>query len=404
MNENRTGATSCLEHENEDDDPGRAGESSTVQSSVQGLIPLKTILEIHAGHATIDVHVIRVPVRAASDILSRLKDIEPKATTKVDLQHVRRFAKFDDLPSQLKTSFSTYDGGCPVDDNTVVPREIYLIGMPAESMSIHILKEHIRSRVLDTPEEFVWTIPVPLCAPTSQEQANLWSRNYWPTVYKRTNPYGPHPSIVSRAEGEMYKDMHIWVTLATRVGKAARDNGLGEAIGAVIVERQSGHARPVAVAGDARWIHAEKDGVGNVMAHAVLRAVGMYATKLINAQSDEPAASTGLWDTFGHQPLLSQEQVIYDASQAQQDGYLCHNLEIYLTHEPCVMCSMALVHSRFGRVVFGHRMPKTGGLCGQRESGIGHGLFWRSELNWCMLAWELDFVEQGNEVDQLVQA
>lgn len=62
------------------------------------------------------------------------------------------------------------------------------------------------------------------------------------------------------------------------------------------------------------------------------------------------------------------------------------------------MCSMAIVHSRFGRIVFGHRMKKTGGLCA--DGGLGHGLFWRKELNWTCLGWEWRVGEGQDEKEE----
>ncbi|KAL1715430.1 hypothetical protein EV715DRAFT_207529 [Schizophyllum commune] len=54
-----------------------------------------------------------------------------------------------------------------------------------------------------------------------------------------------------------------------------------------------------------------------------------------------------------------------DASPAAQNGqdYLLTGLTLYLTHEPCIMCSMALLHSRVKEVIYLISMNATGG-CG----------------------------------------
>eukprot|EP01080_Neovahlkampfia_damariscottae_P008282 gene8282-107_t len=44
------------------------------------------------------------------------------------------------------------------------------------------------------------------------------------------------------------------------------------------------------------------------------------------------------------------------------DLYLCTGLDLYITHEPCAMCSMALIHSRINRVFYGVPNPTFGGL------------------------------------------
>jgi tRNA-specific adenosine deaminase 3 len=233
-------------------------------------------------------------------------------------------------------------------------------------------------------------ISVPLFAPTSQDQAITISMKYWPTVYKKSNPFGPHPSIISRAEEEIRQDVWKWMDIAAAAARQSKIACSGEEVGVVVVDRREGVARPIAVAGDARWVDWLRVGNGNVTAHAAMRAIAMVAGGL--KLPDEPGEEDVL-DTARANELIFRDQprgVIereYHNPVGAGEGYLCQNLEIYCTHEPCVMCSMAIVHSRFGKVVFGQRMPNTGGL--YADSGLGHGLFWRKELNWTMLAWEL---------------
>ena len=248
-------------------------------------------------------------------------------------------------------------------------------------------------------------IPVPLYPPTSEKQAKDWSQRYWPTVYKGRNPFGPHPSLVSRNVEDVSSRAGRCMSLARRVGKEALLATQGEPIGAVVTARSRGEGDSVvAVAGDARWRHIDKANEpanGNVAAHAIMRAIGMVARKrralLHEGLASEPTLEDS--DLNADRPLTALEWEVYTNSSVARDGYLCLDLELYVTHEPCVMCSMAMLHSRFSRVIFGQHMLRTGGLTAvsQNKHGspasnddraLGYGLSWRQELNWRHLAWQ----------------
>ncbi|KAI1093797.1 hypothetical protein F5B19DRAFT_491116 [Rostrohypoxylon terebratum] len=166
----------------------------------------------------------------------------------------------------------------------------------------------------------------------------------------------------------------------------------------------------VAIAGDARWHqHGCFDDTGNPMAHAPLRAISMVAQKLVRSENrDKSEEQIMEFECFQDKPLLTDEQVVFDIDHPSPDGYLCHDLELYLSHEPCTMCSMGILHSRMGKVIFRRRMPLTGGMtsedrptgiCGESGmckgegscgGGQGLGLHFRKELNWTLFGWEFE--------------
>ena len=370
----------------------------------------------------------------------------------VNLQHLRRFAKTDYLPYHLRLPSPSaaenignreeqkqnYEGDYqPRQAGTLPPQaeptfepSLHLLVCAASIITSSDLVSILSNRppfsdAKDRPS--VRTVSVPLLPPTSDKQATAWSRQYWPTVYKRNNPFGPHPSFVSRAEVEIQPQIDEYMALAAQVGREAKTSSLGEPVGAIIVDRNANAGSVVLViAGDGRWgVNGQREhlnrGNGNVMAHAVMRAIGMVARRRREtavtmprgaSPTDvlKPAESAYSRDSvFLDWPLGDLENDYYTACPVNPTGYLCVDMEIYVTHEPCVMCCMAINHARFGRVVFRKRMPQTGALtsepmaampCPVREQKIaghsedygsqsmGYGLFWRPGLNWKLLAWQ----------------
>ena len=249
-------------------------------------------------------------------------------------------------------------------------------------------------------DQMLQTVSVPLSPPSSEREAGRWSEEYWPTIYKRSNPHGPQHNEIEQAAKQIRAQVWEYMDLAGRIGQASADHGCGESFGAVVVDR-SGPAAPIviAAAGDARWTgHGTRDkslNGGNAMAHAVMRVIGMIAKKrrACSAYAQGLELDKDNEKHFAEACLTLLERQIYSASSIAPGGYLCVDMELYVTHEPCVMCCMALLHSRFRKVVFKEQMPSTGGLVAEevfqgRERLSTWGLFWRPSLNWKFLAWQ----------------
>ena len=419
------------------------------------LLSLPTKIELESSYQTIEAFVAVVPLKSANTVFKyvnlenqsnglfnvhcRLVEVATRDITTVNLQHLRKFVKPEQLPSSLRRLGKLSDSTTPAIEPAISSRlpgskyadstsgyqsaALLAINGPAEASQQSILHYLVCPALAITLEGLALIfasagaslginlkphlrlISVPLYPPTSEKQAKDWSQAYWPTVYKGGNPFGPHPSLVKRSLEDIRSRAGGCMSLARRVGEEALLAAHGEPVGAVIVDRSRGEgAWVIVVAGDARWRHIDKanePGNGNVTAHAIMRAISMVARKRRALLPEGPAGKRGTEDSESNidRPLTTLEKEVYTNSSMACEGYLCLDLELYVTHEPCVMCSMAILHSRFAKVVFGQRMLRTGGLTAalrdergshakSNDYGLGYGLFWRQELNWRHLAWQ----------------
>ncbi|KAK8107743.1 tRNA-specific adenosine deaminase subunit tad3 [Apiospora kogelbergensis] len=407
------------------------------------LVPLKTTLELRDNLLIGQAYVTRAPTKHTNDVVNVIRAMVGDDQAK-NLPHLRRCSKPSDLPPHLKNQFMN-ESQSGRGAHTGKSQYLYILLGPEDELDYGELVRGLSAIPGIRDDLFVGLIPVPLLAPTSQVQANLWSQQFWQTVYRKNNPLGPHPSNICRTTSVVSRDADIWMTLAHDIARKAHKAGLGEPIGAVIVKRtipgKAEHHKPDQVKAEDGKMGGEApnpDSMGNKDSTGSLEpafgdvsdsgsgndyekadAAGSDNTninqigetipkKLVKSEKREPAASAPIleFEAFQDRPLLGDEQVVFDADHPSPDGYLCHELELYMTHEPCTMCAMAILHSRMGKIVFRHRMPLTGGmssedrshdLCGGPDAGCEHGpcggghglgLHWRKELNWSMLGWE----------------
>jgi len=397
-------------------EPSDRGRLIALRTSLEGCAEADTTLQ------TLEAYIADVPRKSANSVLryvtllaieswadccASVVDSNIRTRDTINLQHLRRFVKPAFLPPYLQdqSEKQSFDARCHSEDGASHQPDIlhFLV------CAVRILAAEEVSSLLSSSGDtaagqqsfHLRSVSVPLLPPSSAEEAEIWSRQYWPTIFKKSNPLGPHPSIVARAAIEISDSVAYHVRLARRVGEQAHKSSKGLSIGAVVVDRCNPTSPTVvAAAGDSRWTGSQdptKYGSGNVTGHAVMRAISFVAHKRRDLLQAEQYRTDVEPDSFAAMPLTDIERATYTGGTLAPGGYLCLDLEIYVTHEPCVMCSMAILHSRFSRVVFGQHMPHTGGLTAETVStdsqegkspGTRYGLFWRPELNWKLLAWQ----------------
>jgi tRNA(adenine34) deaminase len=81
-------------------------------------------------------------------------------------------------------------------------------------------------------------------------------------------------------------------------------------------------------------------------------AVVVRAGEVIGAGWNRPISS--------HDPTAHAEVMALRAAARRLGNYRLPGCSLYVTLEPCTMCTGAIFHARIARVVFGARDPKTG--------------------------------------------
>ncbi|KAH9925436.1 uncharacterized protein BXZ73DRAFT_50055 [Epithele typhae] len=240
------------------------------------------------------------------------------------------------------------------------------------------------------PDPYI--LAVPRTAALTPNSLKLKS-TLWPTIYAPRKKFEPEPWTVGRAR---------WACAAMRdVVLDARDAGArGELpIAARVPMPHDDETRtatrmsaPVS-AGDTRRSAAHP------LRHAVInlvRAVGelrassapVSTTASESASPPTPAAyappGSSSEPPATSAPTPAPERDAEDSRNGAH--YLLTALSLFTTHEPCIMCSMALLHSRVKEVFFLIPMAKTGGCggstCVPRLEGVNH--------RYGIGAWKLD--------------
>lgn len=350
-----------------------------------------------------------------------------EAPKQPQLHHLRRLIHLPHLPQDL------------LERRLVVTQAdkptIFLIQVATQDLAeaiIKVIKEAMEQDPMLSVYDHVprcFPIPVPLHAPLDEKQAREWTERYWPCIF---NPAAqllqdaPPLHLLRKTKAELEcKESDDFVTLAHVMAEEAAASGRGLRIGAVVVDPAT--KQVIAAAGDARYYPEGKqdpnsDQGGRPEYHALMRVISMVANKELRrrlAAGSHQKFAASCTEGVPGQAVSAIEQYYLDATMFGEDadekftgypprhtdprgeGYLCSNLDVYLTHEPCVCCAMAMVHSRFRACILLKRMTSSGALCARtHQSLLGYGLFWRRELNWRVLTFRY---RSGDDRDSVLK-
>ncbi|KAF3151671.1 tRNA-specific adenosine deaminase subunit tad3 [Orbilia oligospora] len=397
---------------------------------------LPTRRELTTAIEQMEVYTVVVHSRAANEVVNTIKKITDNLKEGVpDCQHLRRLVKPENLPPSLTglpdslfIDYSTENQSPSVKvnpDGTVETvarsrgasraqrrrrnasyrkgeKPLYVLLCPVVAMTIRELYEILSPHPLFAGVDLDCEVPfdsqdipqiikhtVPQWAPCNLRQSNSWTEKYWPTIYRRTNPYGPHPFLTNKWEDKLHAPYPVfemdyveydgkeltmgeyYMRLARKVAEEGEMRGAGLRIGCVVVELKERdgprHGRVMAVAHDARTQ------ANNPLAHACYRAISLVGRKRVEVTARHKP-KVNMFSLNG--PNSPMEDDYYDRVPGDPDGYLMNDLVVFMTHEPCVMCSMAMVHSRIGCLVYSEPMV-SGGLHADLAPAEGHSLPFR---------------------------
>ncbi|XP_048050314.1 probable inactive tRNA-specific adenosine deaminase-like protein 3 [Megalobrama amblycephala] len=209
-----------------------------------------------------------------------------------------------------------------------------------------MLVDLLRSQSFDSSglgEPFL--VEIPANPPLTRPQFEKASK-HWPTSFHEDK------QVTSALKGQLFTadqkaKMQDYMTAAVQAAKSGREMGM-DAVGAVIVDPES--EQVVAVGHDCkRGAHP--------LHHAVMVCIDLVA-----------CGQGGGAYNYKKYPAcqFSSSKSFRNGCNLKETGqpYICTGYDLYVTREPCVMCAMALVHSRINRVFYG--APSADGALGTK--------------------------------------
>lgn len=135
------------------------------------------------------------------------------------------------------------------------------------------------------------------------------------------------------------------------------------------------------------WLQGDVDAMRAALAEAERAAAeGEIPVGAVLVMGDEIVATGRNCTVARSDPTGHAEVIALRAAAANRGNHRLPEATLYVTLEPCVMCTGAIVQARLKRVVFGAYDPKAGALGSAEDLADSPALNHRFEINGGLLA------------------
>ncbi|XP_064105941.1 probable inactive tRNA-specific adenosine deaminase-like protein 3 [Macrobrachium nipponense] len=232
-------------------------------------------------------------------------------------------------------------------------------------------------------------------------------------MYDKVSPFWPcslHEDqyLVWLSSPNLFKEEELKVMIkfmneALELGNKA-DRASGENVGVVIVDSANGsvvgrgqdrrHKHPAQHAAMIAVDHVAVNQNGGAWdIHAICKNKNMSTRSLLENGEGEVdiatahetvkgSASDACFGLMKTQSTRNSESklLVENDQNSETVSYICTGLDVYMTREPCMMCAMALLHSRVRRIFYRFPNPEAGALESKTKLHILGGLNHRFEV------------------------
>lgn len=221
--------------------------------------------------------------------------------------------------------------------------------------------------LIDWPEvENLRLVTILSHPPKCREEWQEWNK-FWPIHFR---PVSSNSSFLAASEVSQDEIPLLESFMRCAVEESEQASKSGHIpIGAVIC----GHGQLLSRAYDGRChkratvsmclVHnSTSNGISSGAAHPLHHAAIECIKKGAEREVENEANNQAHLDKRLKIEMDKVDYVSQAPDNLQDLPYLCTGLDMFITHEPCILCAMALLHSRIKRVFFMHANVKSGGF------------------------------------------